>query len=135
MFTSWHASHRVNSSLSISRCTWRINTILSFVENRLRFESNGGALSASPFAGVGCAGGPSLPEVIWPADCAKNEVDETMKESTAGTYNYWASHSYWRDRTVARHSFGVWYQVCGMSSKVVSMQANLDPSFEVSKGS
>ncbi len=39
---------------------------------------------------MGCAGGPSLSEVIWPADCAKNEVDKTMKESTAGTYNYWA---------------------------------------------
>jgi hypothetical protein len=93
MITSWHASHRVISSLSISRCTWRIISFLSFVENRLRFESNGGASSALPLAGVGCAGGLSLPEVIWPADCAKNEVDETMKESTAGTYNYWASHS------------------------------------------
>jgi hypothetical protein len=90
MLTSLHASHRVISSFSISRCTWQMIAILSFVENRLRFISNCGASSASPLVGVvGTAGGPSLSEVIWPADCAKNEVDETTKEST-GKYNYWA---------------------------------------------
>ena len=80
---------RVISSFSISRCTWRIIAILSFVENRLRFVSNGGASSALPLVGVGCAGGSSLSIVIWPYDCAKNEVDNTMKERT-GTYNHWA---------------------------------------------
>ena len=86
MFTSWHASRRVIASLSISRCTWRIIAILSLIENRLRFASNGGASSASPLVGgvggEGGAGGPSLSEVIvWPADCAKDEA-ETMKKST-----------------------------------------------------
>ena len=85
MFTSWHALRRVIASLSISRCTWRKIAILSLIENRLRFASNGGASSVSPLVGgvggEGGAGGPSLSEVIvWPADCAKDGA-ETMKKA------------------------------------------------------
>ena len=112
-FTSLHALCRVISSLSISRCTWRIIAILSFVENRLLFASNDGALSASPLVGavfgVGCAGGPSLSKVIWPADCTKNEVETKYR------YVQLLGHLDCPNYTRACLSVCVWYQVCQVS--------------------
>jgi hypothetical protein len=114
MFDYLHASHRVISSFSVSRCTWQINAILSFVENCLRFVSNGGASSALPLVGVGCLG------VL----CCPKSSSLLIERRTSGWSNEWKNryvqllgHSEWRNRTFARHLFGVRYQVCNMSSK------------------
>lgn len=71
--------HQVHTKPLLVANRWH----LSFLENRQSFVSNAGALSASSPL-VGGMGGPSLSEVIWPADCAENEM-EIMKGSTRST--------------------------------------------------